>query len=119
MDMPAINKGILIVFQGEKDSTQDVILNAMESLGNGDGCVLESLITDRDLFGAAVISGVPVSSSNTSAGNSDDEDDKLAVTELGKHAQTREYNTFKTTGDVDFTAWQVLQLELSILVVVH
>ena len=48
---------------------------------------LESPITNRDLFGAAVALDVAASSSNTCAGGSNDEDDNLTISDLGKHAQ--------------------------------
>jgi hypothetical protein len=48
---------------------------------------LESPITGRDLFGAAVALGVAASSSNTCAGVSNDEDDNLTISDLGKRAQ--------------------------------
>jgi hypothetical protein len=45
--------------------------------------------------------------------SSSDEDESLTLTQLGERAQTQQASELKTSGDVDFTVWQVLASEMS------
>ena len=84
--------------------------------------------TNRDLFGAAFGSGgasastttpatATATKTNTMSSNYDsDEDDNCTLDDLGRRAAA--VGNFKTTGDDDYTAWQVLRSELSDSVVV-
>jgi hypothetical protein len=85
------------------------------------------VILPRDLFGVAfasvppAASALPATSIACAAAASNDDnsicsDENLTLTELGKHADNNK--NFKTTGDMEFTTWQVLRSEMSDLAVV-
>ncbi len=73
--------------------------------------------TSIDLFGAGVASSTLTTSAAAGGSHDSDSDDEhLTLSELGRQAEKS--GQFKTTGDKDFTAWQVLRLDLSDAVVV-
>ena len=85
------------------DGDEAATINAQEA-------VTTSL--NRDLFGAAAASACAVAAgsqhNNDSSGDSDED---LTLGQLGQQARKNESN-LKTTGDTDFTAWQVLRSEM-------
>ena len=73
--------------------------------------------TSIDLFGAGIASCTQTTAAASSGHDSDiDNDERITLSELGQ--QVEKSGQVKTTGDDDFTAWQVLRLDLSDVVVV-
>ena len=97
----AVDGEEVTVDAGEKVAT----INAQEVTG-----------VNRDLFWAAAASACAVAggsqNNNESLGNSDEDDKDLTLDQMGQHLQRNESN-LKTTGDKNFTTWQVLQSEMS------
>jgi len=62
----------------------------------------------RDLFAAASTSGTQTNNTQSDS----DSNDNLTLNQLGQHAPQIN-NNFTTTGDEEFTAWQVLRSEFS------
>ena len=90
--------------------------SGVDGVESGDTGVLpggeETTTVNRDLFSAAFASAfTDGNNGNESSSSSDDEN--LTLGELGRCATSNKDGPFKTTGDVNFTAWQVLRDEMS------
>ena len=86
------------------DEEEDKVAAVDEEEEEGHGSV------NRDLFGATFASAAAAHNGDDS---SSDSDKNLTLAQLGGLDKRENESSFKTTGDVDFTAWQVLRSEMS------
>ena len=95
------------------NGAQEAVVDGEEAAVDGDeAAAINAQEVVTDLFGAAAASACAVATrSQNNNDSSDDSDNDLTLDQLGQHVQRNESN-LKTTGDEDFTAWQVLRSEM-------
>jgi hypothetical protein len=110
--------------EGEEGGEETVLEASGESAGVGVEEAVEDRAVSRDLFGAAAYSASAAAAQNKNNNDNNesasDSDDDLTLEQLRQSAETKERDTaFKTTGDENFTAWQVLRSEMSTSTIIN
>ena len=115
IDETAADEAFEAMLAADLNSVQEAAVDGEEAAVDGEEAAVEVAATgvNRDLFGAAAASACALAAgSQNNNDSSGDSDEDLTLDQLGQRARRNESN-LKTTGDEDFTAWQVLRSEMS------
>jgi hypothetical protein len=95
----------------ETDNANDDVVK-----GNDNDAIPDAEIGNEDATNVIPVAEIVAAAASGSHDSDSDDDEHLTLSELGRQAEKS--GQFKTTGDEDFTAWQVLRSDLSDAVVV-